>query len=302
MPRRIIVSGILAAIGLLFACCPFAAARSEPIPTGTARHTIEVAGTAFELLTYKPPRYADGALLVTLHGLNRNAAADLGYTQALADRHNFLLVAPRFDRERFPTWRYQRGGIARDAGSGAQGSLEIAPESSWTITLLVGIVEQVRKDEGRPDLPYYLLGHSAGAQLLGRVAAFSSTAAARIVIANPSTHVWPTRDVRFPYGFGGLPARLASDEAIRRYLAQPVTLLLGTADVRRDSSLNVSDGAMRQGANRYERGRNVFEAAGNIARERGWAFNWRLVEVPGAGHSARRMYASPQADIALLGE
>lgn len=295
-------SRTLAAIAALLACCGLLAARAEPIPSGSAQRRIEIAGTAIELHTYKPPHYAGAALLITLHGLNRNADGYLGYTQALADRHNFLLVAPRFDRERFPTWRYQRGGIARHAGSNAEGPLEIAPESEWTHTLLVGIVDAVRKDESRPDMPYYLLGHSAGGQLLSRVAAFSPTTAARIVIANPSSYVWPAREVRFPYGFGGLPAELASDAAIRRYLAQPVTLLLGAADVRRDSNLNVSDAAMRQGANRYERGLNVFNAAQQLARDKGWAFNWRLVEVPGVGHSARRMYTSPQVDAALLGE
>ena len=58
---------------------------------------------------------------------------------------------------------------------------------------------------------------------------------------------------------------------------------------------------MRQGLHRHARGRNVFEAAREVARESGWAFNWRLVEAEGVAHSARAMYASPAADTALLG-
>jgi hypothetical protein len=30
-----------------------------------------------------------------------------------------------------------------------------------------------------------------------------------------------------------------------------------------------------------------------------WKFNWRLVELPGVGHSARKMFSAPQAFEAL---
>jgi hypothetical protein len=135
---------------------------------------------------------------------------------------------------------------------------------------------------------------------LSRLAAFVPNAAARIVMANPSTYVWPAREMPFPFGFGALPEALGSDETIRRYLAQPVTLFLGAADTVRDRNLNVTESAMQQGPNRYERGVRVFHAARELAQNNGWPFNWRLVEAAAVGHSARRMYASPQAQAALF--
>jgi len=95
---------------------------------------------------------------------------------------------------------------------------------------------------------------------------------------------------------------LADDAALQRYLAQPVTVLLGTADLRRDNNLNVRPPAERQGTTRYARGHNAFRTAQQLAQDRGWAFNWRLIEVPGIGHSARRMFGSPQARAALAGQ
>ena len=83
--------------------------------------------------------------------------------------------------------------------------------------------------------------------------------------------------------------------SLRRYLAQPIVLLLGTADVKRDRGLNVRPGAMQQGQNRYERGRNLYATAQRIAQERGWELRWRLIEVPGVGHSARRMIGAAEA-------
>ena len=275
------------------------AAWCEPFASGTQQRTLEIAGTPIEVHVYKPRHYSGRAVLVTLHGLNRNAAGYLAYTQALAERYGFLLVAPLFDRERFPTWRYQAGGIARYARPPESRPLQLEPESRWTARMLLDLIEAVRREENAPDLPYYLVGHSAGAQLLSRFAAFVPHAARRIVVANPSTYLWPTREAHFPFGFGGLPDAIGSEEAIRRYLAQPVTIFLGTSDVVRDGTLNVTAGAMRQGLNRYERGLQVFQTARELAKNRGWDFNWRLVEAPGVGHSARAMYASPQVDAAI---
>ncbi|MGQ0750620.1 MAG: hypothetical protein ACT4PS_08805 [Betaproteobacteria bacterium] len=288
---------------VLFVACLLAGAgatRCEPFASGVEQRTFEIAGIPIEVHSYKPQRYAGRAVLVTLHGLNRNAAGYLAYSQALAERHGFLLVAPLFDRERFPTWRYQAGGIARYARPPESRPPQLEPESRWTAGMLLDLIEAVRREENSPDLPYYLIGHSAGAQLLSRFAAFVPNAARRIVVANPSTYVWPTRDAHFPFGFGGLPEAIGTDEAIRRYLAQPVTIFLGTSDVARDATLNVTAGAMRQGSNRYERGMQIFQAARELAKNKGWDFNWRLVEASGVGHSARRMYASPQVDAAIV--
>lgn len=47
--------------------------------------------------------------------------------------------------------------------------------------------------------------------------------------------------------------------------------------------------AKAQGATRHERGLNAFKVARALAQTRGWPFNWRLVEVPGMGHRAKKM-------------
>lgn len=278
---------------------PAAAALAQALPTGKSQRSLEIDGITVEIHVYKPVAYAGGPLLISLHGLGRNAGGYRDYVVPLADRHGLLVVAPRFDRERFPAWRYQGGGLVRDQQ--AAGELRVEPEAKWTGRLLLDIVDAVRTAEGQPDLPYYLMGHSAGAQALSRITAFVPGAPRRIIIANPSAYLWPTRSERFPFGFGGLPRLLSNDETIRRYLAQPITIVLGTADLNRDANLNLQAGAERQGPNRYQRGLNTFRKAQQAARDRGWEFNWQLVEVPGVAHSAQRMYSAPETDAALTG-
>ena len=42
--------------------------------------------------------------------------------------------------------------------------------------------------------------------------------------------------------------------------------------------------AMKQGPNRWERGKNCFKMAKELALAKGWSFNWRLVEAADVGH------------------
>ena len=274
-------------------------AHAFAVPPGKSQITIEIAGEPIEVYTYKPAHYAGGALLVVLHGVGRNAAGYRDYAMSIADRHGYVVAAPLFDRKRFPSWRYQWGGIVRNAQPRGSATFEVQPEREWTGHLLLKVMEHFRSLEGNPALPYRVLGHSGGAQALTRVSALMALGAERIVIANAGSYLWPASEVPFPDGLGGLPAPLGSDETLRRYLAQPITLLLGTADVHQDSDLPTRDTAAAQGLYRYERGSNFYRAAQGLAQKRGWPFNWKLVEVPGVGHSAGRMLRTEQAAAAL---
>jgi len=285
---------------LLVLLCLVSALNAEPYPAGSSKRSVNINGEAIELFAYKPAHYSGGPVLLVLHGLGTNAPGYRDYAVPLADQLGWLVIAPLFDRKRFPTWRYQTGGIVRDQR--ASGEFTAEPDAQWMGRLFLAIIDTTRAAESRPGLGYALIGHSAGGQALSRFAAFVPHAAKRIIIANPSTYLWPSRDERFPYGFGDLPPALANDDALRRYLAQPVTLLLGTADIKRDADLNVRDGAERQGANRLERGHNAFNAARQLAQEKGWPFGWRLLEVPNVGHSARLMFGAAQAMQALTAD
>ena len=285
---------------LLVLLCLVSALNAEPYPAGSSKRSVNINGEAIELFAYKPAHYSGGPVLLVLHGLGTNAPGYRDYAVPLADQLGWLVIAPLFDRKRFPTWRYQTGGIVRDQR--ASGEFTVEPDAQWMGRLFLAIIDTARAAESRPGLGYALIGHSAGGQALSRFAAFVPHAAKRIIIANPSTYLWPSRDERFPYGFGDLPPALANDDALRRYLAQPVTLLLGTADIKRDADLNVRDGAERQGANRLERGHNAFNAARQLAQEKGWPFGWRLLEVPNVGHSARLMFGAAQALQALTAD
>ena len=72
-------------------------------------------------------------------------------------------LTPMFDRDRFPSWRYQRGGIVHQNA--------VQHPRDWTGRF---VLEWVRQQEGQM-LPYSMIGHSAGGQFLSRIAVFTQT-------------------------------------------------------------------------------------------------------------------------------
>lgn len=269
--------------------------RAAPMPAGIGSQEITTTGGVIKVFTYKPSLYRDGPLVVVFHGVNRNAEDYRNFAIAVAERFKVLVAAPLFDKERFPADAYIRGGLLNKDGS-------LRPREQWTYALVPQLVAALRAGEGKPGLPYYLLGHSAGGQFLARLAAFYPTEAKRIVAGNPGSHLFPRRDWDFGYGFGKLPPEISDDAALQHYLAAPLTIYLGTGDILTDSeNLDRSPEALRQGAFRLARGRACFEFAQKLAAERGWTFNWRKVETPGIGHDGGGMFAAPEMGEALLG-
>ncbi len=269
------------------------ALRAAPLPAGAGVQDIPTTGGVIKVFTYKPSLYKDGPLVLVFHGASRNAEDYRNFAIAVAERFKVLVAAPLLDRERFPPDAYIRGNLLDKDGA-------LRPREAWSFALVPQLLAALRAGEGKPELPYYLIGHSAGGQFLARFAAFYPHEARRIVAANPGSHLFPRTDWKFGYGFGALPAELGDEAALRRYLAAPLTLYLGTGDIQTDSAnLDKSPEALLQGPHRYARGRACFEFAQKLAAERGWTFNWRKVETPGIGHDGGGMFAAPEMAEAL---
>jgi poly(3-hydroxybutyrate) depolymerase len=275
-------------------CIALSLVAAEPIPQGKSRLTVSAGEAAVELFAYKPKGASGGPLIMVFHGVKRNAEEYRDHAVAMADRHNAILAAPRFDEERFPTAKYQQGGLLADG--------KVLPREQWTFACVPRIVAELRAREGRSDMPYYLIGHSGGGQFVARLAGCLELDARGLVAANPGTNLFPSRSQQYPYGFGGLDGPFADEAALKRYIEQPLTIYLGTADTARDPNLDVSPQADSQGRNRYERGRNAFTAARRLAEENGWTCRWRLVEAPDVPHDHELMFNHEACRRALFGD
>ena len=266
-------------------------ADAEPLPAGKSALDVRFGEIPITLFTYKPANYTDGPLIMVFHGVLRNGEEYRDDAIEMGNRFRALIVAPRFDDTTFPKRKYQFGGIVHEG--------KAVPRDEWTGEYINRISTEIRRREGRPDLPLYLIGHSGGGQFLVRTAGFVNTHARRIVAANPGTHLFPTRDAEFPFGFGGLPEELQTDAQLKTYLAQPLTIYLGAKDIERDEYLDVTAAAEAQGMTRFERGQNVFRAAKKLADERHWPFGWKLVIAGDVEHDHTKMFNDPHCADAL---
>ncbi|MCY2960489.1 MAG: hypothetical protein NTY35_10025 [Planctomycetota bacterium] len=267
---------------------------ADPLALGASRIELDIDGVKLEVYAHKPKDWDGERMLMVFHGVNRNADEYRDHAVGMGERFHMLVVAPRFDAERFPSRAYQRGGILKEDGTAADAK-------DWTYAYVPKIARAIREREAKPGMKHWLIGHSAGGQFCVRMAAFQDTGAERIVAANAGSALFPARDAEFGYGFGKLPEVLSSDDVLKRYLAAPLTLYLGTADDHEDEWLDTSAPAMAQGPGRLQRNRAAFAAGEALAREKGWPFAWRKVEALGVGHDHEKMFDHEQAGVALFG-
>ncbi len=267
------------------------AAPLSALDEGRGVATLNASGIALTVFTYRPRRCADPSFLVVFHGMNRKAETVQRNAENVAEALCLIVVAPYFDKERFPNWRYQRAGVIRKG--------RVQPRDKSVAPTVEAVVDWVRRQTNRAHVKIYLFGHSAGGQLLGRVFAYAPIAGIeRIVIANPSVYVLPLITEPVPTGFEGLFADEEADRQIREYLSLPITIYLGSEDTGQ-KDLVQTDAASRQGENRRQRGHAVFRIAKKMAAQRGEPFHWDLVEAPGVGHSSRAMLNAPAFAAAL---
>ncbi|MBZ9661142.1 hypothetical protein LB523_19030 [Mesorhizobium sp. ESP-6-4] len=286
---RLLIRLLAVTLGLTFS----GPALAWKVGGGTTTATIN--GTKLTVYTYHPKYCSNPSLLFVFHGLSRTASSYRDYAEPLADRNCLIVLAPLFDLERFPSWSYQRGGIVNNG--------TIQPRDRWTVWYVKGLVSWARAKEGLPNAQYYLFGHSAGGQFASRVAAFALPDAKRSVVANPSSYVLPSLSEAVAYGLGCVSSGCVyspdqANQELKAYLALPLTIYLGEDDTG-DAELGESAAAMRQGSTRLERGEFTFELAQAVATANGWPLNWRLVILPGVGHSASDLLKSDQADQAF---
>lgn len=136
---------------------------------------------------------------------------------------------------------------------------------------------------------YDAFGHSAGGQILHRLALFHpDNDADRIVAANSGWYTVPDLDRDFPYGLKGTGM---SEDEIGRAFSRNLVVLLGEKDDESETrgSLRRTPEAMEQGPGRIQRGRYFFKVAAETARKIDAELNWIVEIVPGVGHEYRRM-------------
>ena len=256
-------------------------AIAEPFPLGKSQQNALLPTLSLSVDIFRPTHCTERSILLVFAGKSRNSDTYRDDSIPLARTTCSIVIAPHFDRDRFPNWQYQRGGIPQRPGEPA------------AISLVEPLINWAQHETGNTTAPIILIGHSAGAQFLGRVAAYTQTDASTIVIMNPSTYVLPDMKTAAPYGFRNFCVEGAK-KCLGPYLQTKLNFLLGADDDDTSHDLVQTPEAMQQGANRLERGQRTFQLGQKTASLLHIPLGWSLQIVPDTGHNGRKMMASSQ--------
>ncbi len=266
----------------------FEIADTDAFPGVAQRTQIGAVSTPMPVFVHRPANWTpNDRVLIVLHGTNRDADRYLAEWTGQAERGAMLVVVPEFSHAKFPrreTYNF---------GSVVQADLTVRPRADWTFDVIDRVFAAVKARSGATRETYVFYGHSAGAQFVHRYLLLASASKAEMIVsANAGSYTMPTPEVPFPFGLGGVPV---GREDLTRAFARPVVILLGDQDIDPNhSSLPRDPAAMAQGPHRLARGHAFFQAAEAAAKRMEVPFGWRLIEVPGVGHSNGGM-----ADAAL---
>ena len=223
----------------------------------------------------------DSPVLMVMHGRLRNGGDYCDYFVPDSERRGFLVVAPEFPEAQYPHPHAYNYADMCDADG------KMLPRERWLFPVLDAVFKDVRSRVGSRRDRFFLFGHSAGSQLVHRMAMFGwLDSIERAVTANAGFYTMPLRGERFPYGLDGMPM---SDADLRIAFSRPLIVQLGDRDIEDDEHLPREPAATRQGPHRFARGLHYFAAAKGEAARLGVPFAWRLATVPGVAHSGQQM-------------
>ena len=256
---------------------------------------------------YMPTNFSPNSkILMVIPGAGRNGDSYRDAWIEEADLYNVLILSLEYEEENYPFEDYHLCGVMqgvnlREAVTFVPGtniaqlnedSLQFEINSvseTWLFADFDRIFELVAQATKSNQRQYDLFGHSAGGQILHRMAIFYPHAKAnRIIAANPGFYTLPDSSIDLPFGVNGLQI---TPEQLANAFGQQLIILVGELDNENESggTLLRSPTVDQQGLHRLARGRHFFNQSASQAQELGYDFRWRLELVPGVGHDHRKM-------------
>ena len=245
-------------------------------------------------------------ILFAMHGNGRGASTLLKSWRPTAESKGVIVIAPCFAEKTYPSLDYHLGGVSYSSKD-----YQERPYEMRTYNIIEALFDMFKDKTGNTAATYDISGHSAGSQFTHRFLLNTPEArVGRAVSSNAGYYTFPIPEgiqdetgatYSFPYSILGMNM---PSEQLAKFFARDITIHLGTADTAtttaEDEDLPVSDGAEAQGKSRFERGHYFFDRCKAQAAKMGVPFNWKLVEVPGVGHSSSSMVKAKNVGAAVL--
>jgi pimeloyl-ACP methyl ester carboxylesterase len=247
---------------------------------------------------------ATSPILIVVPGAGRNGDEYRDSWIDVSEEYGVLVLSPAYPEEDYDSAAYHLGGVIknlelRNLNDSTPGVYRLADEdivydvnperSRWLFHDFDRLFDSVVEAVGSTESEYDIFGHSAGGQIVHRMAIFHpQSKARRMVAANSGFYTVPDLDTPLILGIANAPLTV---EDLKLAFSEPLTLLVGEFDDEYESrgqhlSTPLADS---RGIGRRARGQYFHQTSQEIARELDTDFRWKLEVVPGVGHDFRLM-------------
>ena len=268
-----------------------AGSGSYEIPGGVGREDKSIT-----IYYHKPQSFtSQSPLLIVMPGAGRNGQDYRDAWVAASEAYGVVILSPSYAEESYPRfWNYNLAGMVAniefDRASNRVLGFDISMDSDdWIFNDFDRIFNDAKQHLELNTETYDMFGHSAGGQVLHRMAMFHpDNQANRILASNSGWYTVPTSTDNFPYGLKG---SAANDNSLKDGLKADLVIFLGELDDKNETrgDLARSPEIDVQGPGRIERGRYFYGVALETAEQLNADINWKLEVVPDVGHDYRRM-------------
>lgn len=230
---------------------------------------------------YPSGLHAGSPILVSVHGISRNAAEHMVRMRGIAEAAGAVIVAPFFGKKFYP--RYQQ---LEDRARGIRSDLA-----------LIDILAAVRRETGVETPTFHLTGFSGGAQFAHRFAIFHADRVSTCVSCSAGWYSFPEPDIPFPLGLadGSGPGGISPHpdwHSVQHHV------VVGSRDNAIEDALNMTAPVVElQGVGRRTRARRWVRSINRVRDTRGLQ-PVAITELRGLSHDYTR--AHDRHDLAWL--
>ncbi len=223
-------------------------------------------------------------IAMVVHGSARDGEYLRNALKPESDRRNAIILMPNFGSAEYSNNYFLLGNLFDDGENPSVASQNDSTE--WTYAIIEQLFIHFRAEVASKDARYDLVGFSGGGQFAHRFALFAHRPQCdRIVACSSGWYTLPDAASPYPYGLG--TTQRASDADVRKALATPLHLAVGSADTDPNSSgLRHTAEADAQGLNRVQRANYAFQRAMDQSTAINAPLAWSLHLESGVAHSA----------------
>lgn len=248
------------------------------------------------VFTYIPKtNIKDMKIIFVMSGCLRDALNYLKFWIDTANKNNYIIIAPEFDKKHYSIADHEYGNMidikydykSQDIYTPIMDySEKIKDEGEWTFSIIDDIYLKFIHENDIKDEGYTIFGHSSGSQFAHRFMMFGNSKYCKLFLcANAGLYTFYDDTKDYPYGIKNLGKY---HKRVLDALTKKVYILAGESDLK-TNLLNSLPMNNEEGINRYERANNYFNSAKKMAEKNKIHFNWNFISMPKVGHNFKEV-------------